>query len=453
MERPTRRNFLKSAAAMSAGASILGIPAIAASRSSPNDRIRVAIVGLKRRGMKHIECFHQLAKDNVEVAALCDIDESVLKRGLSQYEKLSGKKIKTFIDLRDLLQDPSIDAVSFATPNHWHALGTIWACRAGKDVFLEKPASHTLNEGRKLIEAARKYDRIVQHGTQSRSNAVMQEGIRKLKEGVIGEVYMARGMAYKWRESIGRVKEEPVPPGVHYDLWVGPAPMKPFARVRFHEVWHYSWDYGNGEIGNQGVHQLDIMRWGLGLDTHPTMIQSMGGHFVHRDDQETPNTQIASYQYEGRNLLLQFEVRHWITNREAGIGDVFESRGEENTVGVIFYGSEGYMVMPGYTSYYTFLGRARKPGPKAESTGDPAANLDHFANFIQAVRSRKAAALTADISEGHLSAALSHLANIAYRTGRTLRFDALAERFPNDEAANRLLSRPYRPPYVMPDQV
>ena len=171
---------------MSAGASILGIPAIAASRSSPNDRIRVAIVGLKRRGMKHIECFHQLAKDNVEVAALCDIDESVLKRGLSQYEKLSGKKIKTFIDLRDLLQDPSIDAVSFATPNHWHALGTIWACRAGKDVFLEKPASHTLNEGRKLIEAARKYDRIVQHGTQSRSNAVMQEGIRKLKEGVIG---------------------------------------------------------------------------------------------------------------------------------------------------------------------------------------------------------------------------------------------------------------------------
>jgi predicted dehydrogenase len=403
--------------------------------------------------MKHIECFHQLAKDNVEVAALCDIDESILKLGRSRYENLSSKKVKTFIDLRDLLQDPSIDVVSFATPNHWHALGTIWACRAGKDVFLEKPASHTINEGRKLIEAARKYDRIVQHGTQSRSNTVMQEGIRKLKDGVIGEIYMARGMAYKWRESIGKVQEEPVPPGVHYDLWVGPAPMKPFAKVRFHEIWHYSWDYGNGEIGNQGVHQLDIMRWGLGLDTHPAVIQSMGGHFIHRDDQETPNTQIASYQYEGRNLLLQFEVRHWITNREAGIGEVFESRGEENTVGVIFYGSEGYMVMPGYTSYYTFLGRARKPGPKAESIGDPAANLEHFANFIRAVRSRKAAALTADIAEGHLSSALSHLANIAYRTGRTLKFDPRAECFPNDEEANRLLGRTYRPPYVVPDQV
>jgi len=293
----------------------------------------------------------------------------------------------------------------------------------------------------------------VQHGTQSRSNTVMQEGIRKLKEGVIGDVYMARGMAYKWRESIGKAKEEPVPPGVHYDLWIGPAPMKPFARIRFHGVWHYLWDYGNGEIGNQGVHQLDIMRWGLGLNTHPTKIQSMGGLFIHQDDQETPNTQIASYQYQGRPLMLQFDVRHWITNREAGIGDLVESRGEDNTVGVIFYGSEGYMIMPNYTSYYTFLGRARKPGPKAESSGDPAANLDHFTNFIRAVRSRKTADLTADMVEGHLSTTLSHLANIAYRTGRTLTFDPITERFPNDAEANGLLRTTYRPPYVVPDQV
>jgi len=449
----TRRTFLRSTAFGAAGASIASAPAIADSRLSPNDRLRVAVVGLRRRGMKHIECFHQLAKENVEVVALCDVDESVLSRGAAECEKLAGNKVRTFTDLRDLLQSSSIDAVSYATPNHWHALGTIWACRAGKDVFLEKPASHTIFEGRKLIETARKYNRIVQHGTQSRSNAVTQEGIQRLREGIIGEIYMARGMAYKWRESIGRAREEPVPSGVHYDLWVGPAPMKPFARVRFHGVWHYLWDYGNGEIGNQGVHQLDIIRWGLGLDTHPTRIQSMGGRFVHRDDQETPNTQVATYQYEGRNLLVQFEVRHWITNREAGIGEVLASRGEENTVGVIFYGSEGYMVMPGYTSYYTFLGKERKPGPKAESRGDPAANLDHFANFIRAVRSRKVTDLTADIVDGHRSSCLSHLANIAYRTGRTLNFDPLAERFLNDEEASRLLSKTYRPPYVIPDPV
>jgi predicted dehydrogenase len=416
-----------------------------------NDRIRVAIVGLNRRGRDHIRCFQELAKpDNVEIAALCDVDESVLNEAAGYYEKLSGRRAKLVIDLRDLLADPSIDAVAYSTPNHWHALGAIWACQAGKDVFLEKPASHTIQEGRKMIEAARRYGRIVQHGTQSRSNPAMQEGMQKLKEGVIGEVYMARGMAYKWRGSIGRIKEGPVPPGVHYDLWVGPAPMKPFAPQRFHIYWHYLWDYGNGEIGNQGVHQLDIMRWGLGQDTHPTWVQSMGGRYVHKDDQETPNVQVASFQYEGRNLLLQFDVRHWISNREAGIGEIYASRGEGNVVGVVVYGSEGYMVLPDYSSYYTFLGRQRKPGPKGECPRDPGTSLDHFRNFLRAMRSRKHADLTADIAEGHFSAALAHLANIAYRTGRTLHFDPKAERFLNDEEANRLLTRTYRAPFVAP---
>jgi predicted dehydrogenase len=281
----------------------------------------------------------------------------------------------------------------------------------------------------------------------------MHEGTAKLREGVIGEIYMARGMAYKWRESIGRTKEEPAPPGVHYDLWVGPAPMKPFTRQRFHIYWHYLWDYGNGEIGNQGVHQLDIMRWGLGLDTHPTTVQSMGGRYVHHDDQETPNTQVASFQYQGRNLLLQFDVRHWITNHEAGIGDLYPSRGRGNVVGVIFYGSEGYMVMPDYSSYYTFLGRERKPGPKGECPRDPGTNLDHFRNFLRAMRSRKHTDLTADIEEGHKTVALTHLANISFRTGRTLRFDPATERFPDDEEANRLLTRTYRAPYLLPEKV
>ncbi len=419
-----------------------------------NDRIRVAVVGLNRRGVDHIRCFHQLAQEqNVDLAALCDVDEAVLDRNLAYYEKLSGKRVKRVIDLRDLLADPSIDAVSYATPNHWHALGTIWACQAGKDVFLEKPASHTIREGREMILAARKFNRIVQHGTQSRSNPAMQEGVRKLQEGVIGEVYMARGMAYKWRGSIGRIREGPVPPGVHYDLWVGPAPLRPFAPQRFHIHWHYLWDYGNGEIGNQGVHQLDVLRWGLALNTHPTWVQSMGGCYVHKDDQETPNTQVACYQYQGRRLLLQFDVRPWITNREAGIGESYPSRGEDNVVGVIFYGSEGYMVMPDYSSYYTFLGRSRRPGPKGECPRDPGTSLDHFRNFLQAMRSRKHADLTADIAEGHLSAALAHLAGIAYRTRRTLRFDPETERFPDDEEANRLLTRTYRAPYVLPERI
>ena len=421
---------------------------------NPNSRIRVAVAGLRRRGRDHVRCFHELGREeNVEVATLCDIDESVLAKQAAEFDKLTGRRAALATDVRKVLEDRSIDAIAYATPNHWHALGTVWACQAGKDVFLEKPASHTIWEGRKMIEAARKYRRIVQHGTQSRSNPVMQEGIAKLREGVIGEIHGARGLCFKWRDSIGRATEEPAPRGVHYDLWIGPAPQKPFSRVRFHEHWHFLWDYGNGEIGNQGAHQLDILRWGLGLATHPAEIHSLGGHYIHQDDQETPNTQVAWFQYEGRKLLAQFDVRPWMTNLEAGIGDIYPSRGRDNIVGVIFFGSEGYLVMPGYTCYYTFLGKNRTPGPKGETEGDQMANLDHFRNFLRAMRSRKHTDLTADIAEGHLSTALCHLANIAYRTGRTLRFDPASESFPGDEEANRLLKRRYRPGFAVPEEV
>jgi len=421
---------------------------------NPNSRIRVAVAGLRRRGRDHVRCFHELGREeNVEVATLCDIDESVLAKQAAEFDKLTGRRAALATDVRKVLEDRSIDAIAYATPNHWHALGTVWACQAGKDVFLEKPASHTIWEGRKMIEAARKYRRIVQHGTQSRSNPVMQEGIAKLREGVIGEIHGARGLCFKWRDSIGRATEEPAPRGVHYDLWIGPAPQKPFSRVRFHEHWHFLWDYGNGEIGNQGAHQLDILRWGLGLATHPAEIHSLGGHYIHHDDQETPNTQVAWFQYEGRKLLAQFDVRPWMTNLEAGIGDIYPSRGRDNIVGVIFFGSEGYLVMPGYTCYYTFLGKNRTPGPKGETEGDQMANLDHFRNFLRAMRSRKHTDLTADIAEGHLSTALCHLANIAYRTGRTLRFDPASESFPGDEEANRLLRRRYRPGFAVPEEV
>ena len=405
-----------------------------------NETIRVCVVGVHGRGGSHIDGFSRL--QNVEVAGICDVDEREIARRTQEIETKTGKKPKGYVDMHEVFDDKEIDVVSFATPNHWHALGSIWACQAGKDVYVEKPCSHNVYEGRKLVEAARKYNRIVQHGTQSRSSAGLHEAVEQLRNGVIGDVYMAKGLCYKWRGSIGRAKEEPPPPGVHYDLWLGPAPTRPFTQNRFHYNWHWHWDYGNGDIGNQGVHQMDIARWGLGVGL-PTSFQSMGAHFMFDDDWETPNTMIASFFYpdEGAHgKMLMFEVRHWITNHEGDIG-----QGEDNTVGVLFYGSEGYMVIPSYSGYRTFLGRKREPGPSRNAGGD------HYANFIGAVRSRKAEDLNAEIEEGHLSAALCHLANVGYRLNRTIEFDPATETIPGD--AEAMLTRNYRAPFVVPEKV
>src|SRR4030095_5383154 len=328
----------------------------------------------------HIDGF--LDQKDVELAALCDIDESVLDQRLEQVEKGSKKKPDRYFDMRKLFEDKSIDVVSFATPNHWHSLGSIWAIQAGKDVYVEKPSSHNIWEGRKLLEAARRHNRVVQHGTQIRSSAAIREGVQKLEEGVIGELYMAKGLCYKWRNSIGKAKEEAVPPGVHYDIWLGPAPTRPFTRNRFHYNWHWHWDYGNGDIGNQGVHQMDVARWGLGVGL-PKKVQAMGGHFLFNDDQETPNTQIATFSYPDEKKMIVFEVRHWITNGE----DI----GKGGAVGNIFYGSEGIMVIPSYSSYKVFLGKNLEPRPARNAGGD------HFANFIEAVRKRDPKILHAEI--------------------------------------------------------
>jgi hypothetical protein len=254
---------------------------------------------------------------------------------------------------------------------------------------------------------------------------------------------LAKGLCYKWRDTIGHAQEEPVPTGVHYDLWTGPAPARPFTRNRFHYNWHWQWTYGNGDIGNQGVHQLDLARWGLGVAL-PERVQSMGGHYMFNDDQETPNTQVSAFRYPAQQKLLTFEVRHWITNPEGSIGT---EKGDSNAVGVLFLGSEGFMEIPSYDTYRTFLGKKKEPGPSGKQDGD------HFANFIEAVRSRKRESLHAEIEEGHLSSSLCHLANISYRLGRTLAFDPQTETFPGDEEANRLLSREYRSPYVIPEEV
>jgi predicted dehydrogenase len=431
----------------------MAFPAIARSAASANDRVRVAVVGLGGRGrVSHCGALLEMAKQNVEIATLCDCDDARMELAARFCEEKSGKRPAKQADYRAVLDDKSIDVVALATPNHWHALETIWACQAGKDVYVEKPASHNIFEGRKMIEAARKYQRVVQHGTQCRTSPKIREGIEKLQAGAIGRVYMARGIAYKTRAG-GRRTSEPVPPGMNWDRWVGPAPMEPYNKLAITR-WRFLKNYGNGEIGDQGVHQLDIMRWGLGIDTHPTKVQSMGGRFAHPDDDEdTPGNQVFAAQYADKDLLLTFETRDWYTNSEAGMGIEYPFVDHHNVVGVIFLGSEGYMIFPDYSSYFTFLGSKREHGPSGSVDGNPMMDLDQFQNWIACVRDRKVANLTADIAEGHLSSCLPHLANAAYVTGRTLTFDPAKEMFVGDDEANRLLTREYRSPYVVPNEV
>jgi predicted dehydrogenase len=441
-----RRSFLIASAAGAARA--LGA----------NDRIRVAVVGIRGRGQSHVQAFHELAGENIEVAALCDAEQAVLEQRQTAYERLSGKKVKGYSDMRRILDDKSIDAVAFATPNHWHALGAVWACQAGKDVYVEKPGTHVFSEGLKLMEAAAKYKRIVQHGTQNRSSPNIVEGVRKLQEGVIGRVYMARGVAYKVRARVGPVRTAPTPLGLDWDQWIGPAPMVPYSPSRHNrpagQSWHMFWDYGNAELGNQGVHELDIIRWALKLEGHPSRIMSMGGKWVNPEDgYDAPQVQSVMYQYPGRDLQFTFETRSGFTNSEAGMGVEYPFvGGGPACVGVIFIGTEGYMILPDYASYRVFLGPKRTPGP-FKAGENTITDLPHFTNFVKAMRSRRPEDLAAGPKELHYSAALAHFANISLRTGRMLQFDSAAGKFSGDEEANRMLTKQYRAPYTMPAKV
>lgn len=440
-----RRHFFFTSSAVA----IAGAHTITA---SPNDTVRVACVGVHGQGRSHIRAYSKMP--NVEIAALCDVDESVLHQRLNDAEKLTGKRPAAFIDLRKLLEDKNIDAISIATPNHWHALQAIWACQAGKDVYVEKPCAYNIFEARQLLAAAKKYNRIVQHGTNLRSSPTMQEAVEKVRGGLIGDVYMSRGLCYKWRNTIGHTSVEPVPPGVHYDLWLGPAPEHAFTRNRFHYNFHWFWDYGNGDIGNQGVHQMDVARWLLGVK-YPQKISAIGGHFMFKDDQQTPNTIVASFEFDelaGRKMLV-FEVRHWITNSEADILSVADkvsgpTAGTHATIGNILYGSNGYLSTE--HGYETFLDREQLPGPKSD--GEDRGN--NWANFIEAVRSRKQSDLNAPLEEAVPSVILIHLANISYRLGRTLYFDPEAMACKNDSEANSMFTRQqYRAPFVVPEIV
>ncbi|MFN8356842.1 MAG: Gfo/Idh/MocA family oxidoreductase [Spirosomataceae bacterium] len=427
----SRRKFIKATAASSAA---LAIPTIIPSSAfGANDRLRVAVIGINGRGKDHIGGFMKL--ENVEVATLCDVDKVVLQNGANEFEKKYNKKVATEQDLRRVYEDKTIDAVSIATPNHWHALAAIWACQAGKDVYVEKPASHNFYEGKKLVEAAAKYNRIVQHGVQLRSSVAIQEAIKHLRDGLIGKVYMARGTVYKWRPDIGNLGTSAVPEGLNWDLWQGPAPVREFSKNYVHYNWHWFWDYGNGDIGNQGIHETDLCMWGLDVGL-PEIISSSGGKFLWNDCKETPEVLTSSYIYPKEGKIIEFEVRPWMTNKEDGV-----------EVGNIFYGDKGYMVINGYSDYKTYLGRNREPGPTRNAGGD------HYKNFVEAVRAHNKALLNGPVETAHQAAALAHLGNISYRLGRTLKFDPQKEQFIGDKEANAMLTRKYRAPYVVPDKV
>jgi predicted dehydrogenase len=502
MKTFTRRDFLKTAALSAAAFSVEA--RIWARAAGANSDIRVAQIGFRGQGAGHISTLTKMK--GVRLVALCDVDRHVLDGKAKQV----GDDIQTYTDLRKLLENKEVDAVSIAVPNHWHALATVWACQAGKDVYVEKPASHNIFEGRKMVEAARKYRRVVQCGTQCRSSVGLQEAVHYVREGKLGKILIARGFCYKARKSIGLVEgPQQVPDYIDYDLWCGPAPHElPRRNGGFgpvHYDWHWFWNYGNGDYGNQGPHQVDIARWFLGEQAIAPFSMAIGGRLGYRDSAETPNTLIV---YHGYKTPMLFEVRGLPKNKAsqeqgwkmdnykgAGVGNVIEC---EN----------GYVVVPSYTEAIIydqdgkeltrFNGKNKGASDDVKTpTGLQAESGGHHGNWIAAVRSRRTSDLRAEILEGHLSAGLVHTGNISYRLGAQkqpgeikeaiqsnkslaeafdrmaahldangvdiakdnlqlglpLNFDPKKERFVDNTLANVLVSRNYCPPFVVPDKV
>lgn len=404
-----RREFLNRSAILSAAAvagANLGstqTASAAAKKGAANDRLRVAVVGVRGRGMAHVAGY--LGKNNCEIVAICDCDEAVIGNAMKRITGVQKEAPKYHKDIRQLLDDKEIDVVSIATPNHWHALAAVWAMRAGKDVYCEKPLTHNVHEGRLLVEATKKYGKILQTGTQSRSNPGMRQAVQYLHDGKAGKVELAYGTCYKPRPSIGKVDGPQTPPAtMDYDLWCGPAQViQPHRKTKngtVHYDWHWIWEYGNGDFGNQGVHEADKARWGLGQTGMPSTVVSVGGRLGYEDDGETANTQLCLYTYpDGRHVI--FEVRGLKTEPYM-----------TSKVGNIWFGTDGYVVCPSYAGGFAF-DRDGKKVAEFKGGGDQ----HHFDNFISAVRSRKPETLNCNAEEGHQSAALCHLANVSYRLG------------------------------------
>lgn len=491
MNKLDRRSFLKST--LVASTSFTLFPALAADKEAPapsrlrivgaNGDIRVAVAGIhsKGRGQAHLEGYR--STKGARLVAVCDVDHDALDQELKKCET-RGESVQGYTDIRKLLENKDIDVVSFATPNHWHALGAIWAVQAGKDVYVEKPVSHNVWEGRQIVLAARKHNRLVQTGTQSRSSSGIHEAMAWVREGHIGKILRARGLCYKPRPSIGKVDgPQPIPPSIDYDLWCGPAPKDALMRKKLHYDWHWVWPTGNGDLGNQGIHQMDMARWVLGETALSPRLLAVGGRLGYIDDGTTPNTIIVFHDYPTAPLI--FEVRG-LPSKPGGKMDKYKGV----SVGMVAEFEGGSMVIPDYTGA-TIHDKAGVELKKFEGTSS------HFANFIDAVRNRKQSALHADILEGHLSSALCHTGNISYRLGQTqspdatreavkadkdlaealgrmeqhlgannvdlaqtpttlgavLKMDPKTERFIDNPKANQMLTREYRKPFAVPEQV
>ena len=494
----TRRQLVHGSAAAAAAAGLTSLKTVRRTRpGSPSEELRVAVVGLNGQGGSHINGFQSLP--GVDVVALVDVDSHVLARRKAELEKKKAERdgwqggaVAAFKDLRVALEREDIDVISIATPNHLHALLTIWACQAGKDVYVEKPVCHNIFEGRQMVRAARAHGRIVQTGTQSRTSQGIAEGIAWMHEGNLGEIRLAHATCYKPRKSIGKVSEPtPIPDHVDWDLYCGPAPKGPLMRKRLHYDWHWQFITGNGDLGNQGIHQMDTARWALGIDELAQGVACIGGRFGYDDDGDTPNTMATLLAYEPAPLL--FEVRGLPRDERAQAENWGGSmdRIQSGSIGTTILCDGGYLVIPNSND------RAIAYDNESVEIRRWQASSSHFANLVEAVRARDASKLTADILEGHLSSSLCHMGNIAYLCGKRmvpdaiqeaigshkvgsesfdrmadhldkngvdleqdmvtlcpmLPFDPKNERFVDDEGANALITRDYRAPFVVPSEV
>jgi predicted dehydrogenase len=432
MTTSSRRSFIKKT-----GAFVAAAPFIARSAQSPGDRIVLGFIGPGGQGTNLLQSFGGM-KD-VAIAAVCDVDKKRAEAAARMVNKQAGQTPKTIPDMRALLEQKDIDAVVIGTPDHWHAPATILACDAGKHVYVEKPCSHNIREGRLMLEAARRNKRIVQTGTQSRSAPHLREGMERLKNGAIGEILVAKSWNSQLRGSIGKRKPEPPPADLDFDSWIGPAPMRPYQSNLLHGSWRWFFDFGCGDMGNDGVHDIDIARWGLGVETHPSKITAMGGKYFFDDDQEFPDTQTALFEYNlgnGKKKQLIFEQRLWSPYVQ-----------ENNENGNAFYGTKGMMILGKHRGWEIF-GPRNEPGEKMLKSLDPA---PHHRNFLDCIRDGKLP--NADVEIGHLSAALCHLGNIATRLGRTLKFDPVKEQILEDADANGMIRRQYRDHWSVPKNV
>lgn len=427
MSESNRREFLKQSGQGLAATAAVAL-ATETSANAAQEQLVVAVIGVGGMGGSHVKLLAQNA--DVRLAYLCDVDENRLQQAVKSVESVSAKAPTAVKDLRRVLDDKSVDAVWIATPDHWHAPAAILACQAGKHVYVEKPCSHNLREGRLMIEAARKHQRVMQVGTQSRSTPHVMEAIKRLQAGEIGEVLVAKAWNSQRRRSIGHAQASDPPPSLDYDLWLGPAPQRPYQSNLLPGVWRWWYAFGAGDMGNDGVHDLDLARWGLGVSQHPSRIAALGGKYFFDDDQQFPDTQYVVFEYpgEGRTRQLIFEQRIW---------SPYVQEGYEN--GNAFYGTEGMLLLGKQNGYKLFGPRNKLIDDVKGSAPDLAA---HHRNFVECIRDGKPP--HAEIEIHFPSTSLCHLGNIATRVGRVIEFDPQQEQIVGDEEANALLRREYR---------